>query len=172
MWITRCVAIAALLLAPGLGLWGCSDDTDKPLDLGVTDTSQLPDGPSVDKRIFLDAPPFLDQGPDMAPDMAVAVDAAVDTVPVPDKSCGTGKIACNCIYKGIKLYGKYKIVTFAEDIKIKEVTFAQDLKVEKTNFPNKCGQWKEDNTFPDFKVKIVTFAEDIKVKYVTFNPGL
>lgn len=170
MWITRCVAITALLLAPGLGLWGCSDDTDKPLDLGVNDTTQLPDGPSVDKKLFLDAPPFLDQGPDMAPDMAV--DAALPDAPLPDKSCGTGKIACNCIYKGIKLYGKYKEVTFGEDIKIKVVSFNQDLKVELSNFPNKCGQWKLDNTFPDFKVKIVTFAEDIKVKYVSFNPGL
>ena len=62
-------------------------------------SSQLPDGPSVDKRIFLDAPPFLDQGPDMAPDMAV--DAALPDAPLPDKSCGTGKIACNCTYKGM-----------------------------------------------------------------------
>jgi hypothetical protein len=170
MWLARCSVIAALLLS-GIGISGCSDDTEKPLDTGVTDTTLLPDGPVVDKKIYLDAPPFFDQGPDMVPDTA-AVDAPLPDAPLPDKSCGTGKIACNCHYKGIKLYGKVKYVTIGEDIKIREVTSFPDLKVEKvTSFANTCGEWKEDS-FPDFKVRVVSIGEDIKVKYVTSFPGL
>jgi hypothetical protein len=169
MRFTRCLVIAALLLAPGLGLWGCSDDTDKPLDLGVTDTTPLPDGPSVDKRIFLDAPPFLDQGPDLAPDMAV--DAALPDAPLPDKDCG--KIACNCTYNGHQLWGRVQFVTSFEDIKVREVTALQDLKVQKvTALPNSCGKWQIVTSLPDLKVRVVTALEDIKIRYVTALPGI
>ncbi len=90
----------------------------------------------------------------------------------PDQGCG--KIACDCTYKGKKLYGKVKFVTFNPDFKIRTVSFLEDLKVQKvTIFPNSCGKWQVITTgIPDFTVQEVTVFEDFKIRYVTVFPGL
>jgi hypothetical protein len=83
------------------------------------------------------------------------------------------KITKNCTYKGMKLYGKIKIVDNFPDIKIKIVENFPDLKVKIVdNFPDKCGEWQIVDNFPDLKVQIVENFPDIKVKFVENFPGL
>lgn len=81
----------------------------------------------------------------------------------------TGK----CEYKGIRLYGKVKIVTSFPDIKIKYVDAFPDIKVKfVSSFPNSCGEWQEVNSFPDFTVQVVDAFPDLKVKKVKSFPGI
>jgi hypothetical protein len=83
-----------------------------------------------------------------------------------------GAIKCDCTLHGIPLYGKYRVVTFNEDFKIRETTFP-DLRVQKVDFnPTSCGKWQEVTFNEDFTVRVVTFNEDIAIEYTTFNPGV
>ena len=69
-----------------------------------------------------------------------------------------------CTFKGIKLYGKVKVVTSFPDIKVKVVDSFPDLKVQKvTSFPDSCGKWQFVDTFPDFKIQFVDSFPDIKI---------
>ncbi len=83
------------------------------------------------------------------------------------------KVGSNCRYKGIKLWGKVKVVNSFPDIKVQVVNSFPDLKVKKvSSFPSSCGKWKFVNSFPDFKVKFVRSFPDIKIKYVRSFPGV
>lgn len=79
----------------------------------------------------------------------------------------------DCTFKGIRLYGKAKVVTSFPDIKVQIVSSFADLKVQKvTAFPDKCGKWEFVDSFPDFKVQFVNSFPDIKVQYVNSFPGV
>ncbi len=82
------------------------------------------------------------------------------------------KIGSDCTFRGIKLYGKVKVVTSFPDIKVQIVKNFPDLKVQKvSNFANKCGKWQFVENFPDFKVQFVENFPDLKIKYVENFPG-
>lgn len=82
------------------------------------------------------------------------------------------KISSNCTFKGVKLYGKVKVVTSFPDIKVQIVENFQDLKVQQVNnFADKCGKWQFVENFEDFKVQFVESFPDIKIKYVENFPG-
>jgi hypothetical protein len=108
---------------------------------------------------------------DAAKDAVVAVDAGTDagTDATPTVAM-CGRIKCDCTLKGIPLYGRYRIVTFNEDFKIRETSFP-DLKVLKTNFADSCGEWQEVTFNEDFTVRVVTFNEDFQIAYSNF-PGV
>lgn len=78
----------------------------------------------------------------------------------------------NCTFKGMKLYGKIKIVTSFPDIKVKVVNSFPDLKVKIVDhFPDECGKWQFVENFPDLKVQFVESFPDIKVQFVDNFPG-
>ncbi len=84
-----------------------------------------------------------------------------------------GKIGSDCIYNGIKLYGKVQIVTSFPDLKVQQVTSFPDLKVQVvTSFPDRCGKWQFVTSFPDFKIQYVTSFPDIKIEFVNSFPGV
>jgi len=48
-----------------------------------------------------------------------------------------------------------------------------DLKVKTVeNFPNKIGEWKFVENFPDFTIQYVTSFPDIKIQFVNNFPGV
>ena len=78
-----------------------------------------------------------------------------------------------CIAKGIKLYGKVKVVEFFPDLRVQVVESFPDLKVQVvTSFPDKCGKWQFVDSFPDFTIQYVESFPDIKVKFVKTFPGV
>ncbi len=75
-------------------------------------------------------------------------------------------------YKGIKLYGKVKVVEHHADLKVKIVNAFPDLKVQVVDsFPDKLGKWKFVESFPDFTVQFVDSFPDITIQYVNAFPG-
>lgn len=78
-----------------------------------------------------------------------------------------------CICRGIKLYGKVKIVESFPNLKVKVVESFPDLKVKPVNsFPDDCGKWQFVESFPDFTIKYVDSFPDIKIKFVESFPGM
>ncbi len=64
-----------------------------------------------------------------------------------------------------KLYGRIKIVDFAEDYRVKIVDFAEDLEVKIVDFAaDSVGRWEIVDFAEDYRVKIVDFAEDLRVE--------
>lgn len=83
------------------------------------------------------------------------------------------KVGKDCLYKGMKLWGKIKLVEHFPDLKVEVVRNFPDLKVKQVeHFPDKCGKWKMVEHFPDLKVKIVEHFGDIKIKFVEHFPGV
>ncbi|MBN2160545.1 MAG: hypothetical protein JW807_14230 [Spirochaetes bacterium] len=81
-------------------------------------------------------------------------------------------ITDDCTCKGIKLYGKVKIVNSDADIRVQIVDSFPDLNVRLVNsFPYQCGEWKIVSAFPDFTIQIVNSFPDLKVKFVDAFPG-
>lgn len=79
----------------------------------------------------------------------------------------------NCIWNGIPLFGKVKVVNSFPDVLVKVVNSFPDLKVKKVNsFADNCGEWTFVESFPDFTVKFVNSFPDIKIKYVNSFPGI
>ena len=68
-------------------------------------------------------------------------------------------LACNgsdCTYKGIKLYGKVKIVSSNADIKVQVVNNYPDFKVKTVNnYADSCGKWQFVENYPDFTIQFV-----------------
>lgn len=84
-----------------------------------------------------------------------------------------GKIAGDCTYNGIPLYGKVKIVDSFADIKIKPAGSFADIRVKKVRgFADACGEWEIVDSFPDFTVEFVNAFPDITVKFTDSFPGL
>ena len=83
------------------------------------------------------------------------------------------EVSPNCTYKGIKLYGKVKVVESFPDIEIKIVNSFPDLKVMEVNsFADSCGKWEFVDSFEDFSVKFVDSFPEIEIKFVDSFPGL
>lgn len=164
-------------------------DTAASIDL-ATDQAVTPDASGGDdaKADTTVADAGVDKAPDggtnTAPDSGTA-DAAKDTVVAVEAGTDAkldagsdvtptvamcGRIKCDCTLKGIPLYGRYRVVTFNEDFKIRETSFP-DLKVLKTNFADSCGEWQEVTFNEDFTVRVVTFNEDFQIAYSNF-PGV
>jgi len=83
------------------------------------------------------------------------------------------KVAPDCSFNGMKLYGKIQFVDAWPDIKVQSVEAFPDLKVKMVDaFPDKCGQWQSVDAFPNLRVKLVDSFPDIKIKFVGAFPGL
>jgi len=83
------------------------------------------------------------------------------------------EVDSDCTYRGLKLYGKVKVVQSFADIEVKVVSSFADLKVKKvSSFADSCGQWQFVESFPDFTVKFVDSFPDIEIKFVESFPGL
>ena len=81
------------------------------------------------------------------------------------------KDSCTC--KGIKLYGKVKIVSSGADLKVKVVDNWQDISVKVVdNWADECGEWKFVDNWPDFTIQFVDNWEDLKVRFVDNWPGM
>ena len=79
----------------------------------------------------------------------------------------------DCTCKGIKLYGKVKIVSHGADLKVKVVDNWQDINVKVVDhWADKCGKWKFVDSWPDFTIQIVDHWEDLKVRFVDNWPGM
>lgn len=84
-----------------------------------------------------------------------------------------GPIADDCTCKGVKLFGKVKIVDSFSDFDIQVVDSFEDIRVEIVrSFPDQCGKWQIVESFPDFKVRFVRSFPDFKIKYVSSFPGI
>ena len=82
---------------------------------------------------------------------------AAENVPVPGLQMPPqlipyGKVSKDGYFKGIRLAG----------LKVKTVE----------NFPNKIGEWKFVENFPDFTIQYVTSFPDIKIQFVNNFPGV
>ncbi len=85
----------------------------------------------------------------------------------------TDKINEDCVFDGIPLSGKVKIVKSFPDITVKKVTSFPDLKVKLvSNFANDCGEWQIVEHFPDFTIQYVNSFPDIEIQIVDNFPGL
>jgi hypothetical protein len=90
----------------------------------------------------------------------------------PGAAVASDKVSADCTFKGIRLYGKVRVVTSFPDLKVKIVDAFPDLKVRTvTSFPDSCGKWKFVESFPDFTVQFVESFPDIKIRYVESFPG-
>lgn len=86
---------------------------------------------------------------------------------------GADKVASNCRFNGVKLYGRVQVVESFPDLKVKVVESFPDLKVKTVDsFPDTCGQWKFVGSGGDFKIKFVESFPDITVKFGDAFPGL
>ena len=75
--------------------------------------------------------------------------------------------------KGIKLWGKVKVVNNFADLKVQVVQNFPDLKVQVVqNFPDSLGKWQFVNYGEDFTVQFVDSFPDLKIKFVDSFPGL
>ena len=78
-----------------------------------------------------------------------------------------------CTCRGIKLYGKVKVVESFPDLKVKVVESFPDLKVKTVgSFPDDCGEWRFVENFPDFTIKYVESFPDLRIKFVESFPGM
>ncbi len=91
-----------------------------------------------------------------------------------DGTPGTGAVSKGeCTFRGIRLYGRVKVVDRFPDIKVQVVTSFPDLKVQVVNsFPDRCGKWQIVSSFPDFKIQYVSSFPDIKIMMVNSFPGI
>lgn len=81
-------------------------------------------------------------------------------------------ISADGYFKGIKLWGRVRVVTSFPDIKIQVVNSFPDLKVKKVSgFPNKLGEWQFVTSGEDFTIQFVDSFPDIKIKFVDAFPG-
>ena len=76
-------------------------------------------------------------------------------------------------YKGIRLCGRVRVVSYNPDIRVQIVNSFPDLKVKAVEyFPDRIGEWQFVEYGEDFTVQFVTSFPDIKIKYVENFPGL
>jgi len=78
-----------------------------------------------------------------------------------------------CTFKGKKIFGKVKVVSYNSDFKVKIVQSGEDLSVVSTDHdPSKCGEWKFVEYSEDFKVQFVEYGEDFKIRYTKGQPEI
>lgn len=81
-------------------------------------------------------------------------------------------ISKDCTYKGIKLYGEFRIVDYFPDLRVQVVTYSPDLRVQKVNFtPTRCGEWRIVNYLSAKSIQFVDYSPDIRIEWSEF-PGL
>lgn len=74
--------------------------------------------------------------------------------------------------KGIKLYGKVKVVERFADLKVQVVKNFPDLKVKRVkHFANDIGEWQFVSHGEDFTIQYVDKFPDLKIKFVEHFPG-
>lgn len=74
--------------------------------------------------------------------------------------------------KGIRLWGKVRVVNSFPDLKVQIVDSFPDLKVQQvTSFPDALGKWQFVTSGEDFTVQFVDAFPDIKIKFVNAFPG-
>ena len=81
---------------------------------------------------------------------------------VPQKLIPYGAVGRDGYFKGIRLAGKVQVVNSFPDLKVKRVD----------NFPDKIGEWKFVDNFPDFTIQYVKSFPDIKIQFVNSFPGV
>jgi len=82
-------------------------------------------------------------------------------------------VSPDCTLKGVKLWGKVKVVDSFPDLKVKRVTSFPGLKVKTvTSFADSCGKWRYVDSFPDFTIQWVTSFPDLEIEPVESFPGL
>jgi hypothetical protein len=85
---------------------------------------------------------------------------------------GANPISSDCTFKGIKLYGEFRVVDSFPDIRVQVVNNSPDLRVKKINItPNRCGEWKIVNYFSAKSIQFVDSFPDIRIEYSEF-PGI
>ncbi len=78
-----------------------------------------------------------------------------------------------CTCRGIKLYGKVRVVEHFPDLEVQIVEHFPDIKVKQVaSFPDECGKWQFVDHFPDFTIKYVEHFPDLKIKFVDSFPGM
>lgn len=89
------------------------------------------------------------------------------------KAGDTDFVSKDCMFRGIPLYGKVKVVESNADFKVKIVSSFPDLEVKIVDsFPDKCGEWQFVDSFPDFTIQFVESFPDFTIKYVESFPGV
>lgn len=79
----------------------------------------------------------------------------------------------DCMYDGIRLFGRVQVVTGFADIKVQKKDALADLDVQFVSaFPNACGEWQLVDSFPDFTVRFVDSFPDITIKEVRVFAGV
>ena len=101
---------------------------------------------------------------------------AAENVPVPELQMPPqlipyGAVSKDGYFKGIRLAGKVKVVENFANIKVQVVNSFLKVKTVE-NFPNKIGEWKFVENFPDFTIQYVTSFPDIKIQFVNNFPGV
>lgn len=75
-------------------------------------------------------------------------------------------------FRGIKLWGKVRVVDAFGDVKVKVVDSFADLRVQKVDaFADSLGKWQFVSFGEDFTVEFVDSFADIKIKFVDAFPG-
>lgn len=70
----------------------------------------------------------------------------------------------DCTCKGIKLWGRVKVVEAHEDFKVR-ISEHPDLRVKLTNLPGKCGEWYFVDVHQDFSIRFVESHEDFEIEF-------
>lgn len=79
----------------------------------------------------------------------------------------------DCASKGIRLFGRVKVVEHFPDLRVTVVSSFEDIRVRKVDsFPDRCGKWQFVDAFPDFTIQYVATGADIRVKFVESFPGV
>lgn len=88
-------------------------------------------------------------------------------------TASAAQITSDGYFKGIRLWGKVRVVTSFPDIKVQVVDAFPDLKVQRVmSFPDALGKWQFVTAGEDFTIQYVDSFPDIKIKFVSAFPGL
>ena len=83
-----------------------------------------------------------------------------------------GPITSDGYFKGIRLWGKVRVVKSFPDVRVQIVDSFPDLKVQRVNsFPDSLGKWQFVTSGEDFTIQFVDSFPDIKIKFVNAFPG-
>ncbi len=72
------------------------------------------------------------------------------------------RISDDCTMRGIRLWGKVRVVSNFADLHVRVVD----------NFADECGEWQFVDSHEDFTIQFVDFHEDFSIKYVDYFEGL
>ena len=74
--------------------------------------------------------------------------------------------------RGIRLWGRVKVVQAFPDLKVQVVGSFPDLRVQMVeSFPNSLGKWQFVEYLPDFTIQFVNSFPDLKIQFVNSFPG-